>query len=166
MSENEDIEKENIEGEQAELDSTKEPEEEHKEEPGEERVKPKRRGLSSKRNKILIVVAIVVIAVIIGLWGAAPDPYRTVKEVVENSDSFIGDEIDIRGKVGNWSHGQNFTLVDDNNASLAIHVVHQKAIPEGFAVGKDVVVKGRLENGENGLTIKSTNIQVGCPSKY
>lgn len=132
----------------------------------ETRAKPKKRKFSSKRKKILIVVVVIAVALLVGLWGATPQDYKSVESIVRNSESYIGTQVEVRGKVANWTGGQNFTLLDDNNASIALYVVHERGIPEGFATDKDVVVKGRLENGENGLTIKSTDIQVGCPSKY
>ena len=103
---------------------------------------------------------------IVVLWGATPPDYNEVNEIVANSGKYLGDEVTVKGKVGNWTGGKNFTLLDDENASLAIFVVHEKAMPEGFAEGKVVVVEGKLEEGESGLTIRSTKIQVGCPSKY
>ncbi len=125
-----------------------------------------KKKLSSKRVKIIIVVAIISIALIIVLWGATPPEYITVEELMEKSSSYTGKDVTVRGKVGNWTGGQNFTMVDANNASIAIHVVHDGAIPEGFAEQKDIVVEGRLENGVSGLTLITTEIQVGCPSKY
>lgn len=170
MSEYEDMEGKDIGEEHSVIEPAKEQKGEQgvepEEEPGEKKVKPRRKVLSSRRNKVLIVVIIIVIALIIGLWGAAPGNYMSVKDVVKNSAKYIGEEVEVKGKVGNWTGGQNFTIFDDNNASIAIEVAHSGALPEGFAEGKLVVVKGKLEDAENGLTIKSTKIQVGCPSKY
>jgi cytochrome c-type biogenesis protein CcmE len=151
--------------EESEDESQEEVGEETQEEP-EEGTRPKRKRFFSRRNKVLIVVAIVAIALIVVLWGATPPDYNEVEEIVTNSGKYIGDDVTVKGKVGNWTGGKNFTLVDDKNASLAIFVVHENAMPEGFAEGKVVVVEGQLEEGESGLTIRSTKIQVGCPSKY
>ncbi len=194
MSESEDIIGEKIEREIAELDSPgggeekaqgeieeetgEETEEILEEETGEETEnepeeksereddKPKRKKFSSKKKKILIVVVIIAIALIIVLWGAAPGDYVSLKTVVENRGHYLGEEVEVKGKVGNWSGGQNFTMVDDNDITIAIEVVHDGAIPEGFATGKVIVVKGKLEEQDGNLTLSSTKIQVGCPSKY
>jgi cytochrome c-type biogenesis protein CcmE len=141
-------------------------EESQEEEVSEEIKRPSKRRLSSNKIKILIVVAIISIALIIVLWGATPPEYITLEELMENSSSYTGKDVTVRGKVGNWTGGQNFTMVDAKNESIAIQVVHDGAIPEGFAEQKDVVVEGRLENGASGLTLITTEIQVGCPSKY
>lgn len=128
--------------------------------------KPRRRGLRSNKAKILVVVAIISIALAIVLWGAAPPEYITVEELMEDSDSYEGKDVTVRGKVGNWTGGQNFTMVDHRNASLEIQVTHENPIPEGFAEEKEVVVEGRLERDATSLTLVTTEIQVGCPSKY
>jgi cytochrome c-type biogenesis protein CcmE len=140
--------------------------EEEAQEKSKKETTPKKKRFFSRRNKVLIVFAIVAIALIVVLWGATPPDYDEVEEIVTNSGNYIGEEVNVKGKVGNWTGGKNFTLHDDQNASLAIFVVHENAMPEGFAEGKVVVVEGTLEEGESGLTIRSTKIQVGCPSKY
>jgi cytochrome c-type biogenesis protein CcmE len=136
------------------------------EEAPEEIKRPRKRRLSSNKIKILIVVAIISVALVIVLWGATPPEYISLEELMENSSSYTGKDVTVRGKVGNWTGGQNFTMVDAKNESIAIQVVHDGPIPEGFAEEKDVVVEGRLENRASGLTLITTEIQVGCPSKY
>lgn len=126
----------------------------------------KKKKLSSKKKKVIIVVVIVAIALAVVLWGATPEDYLSVEDVVEKSDSYLGKEVEVKGEVGNWTANKNFTLLDDNDPEISIYVIHGGAMPEGFGEGKFVVVKGKLEQGENGLTLSSTKIQVGCPSKY
>jgi cytochrome c-type biogenesis protein CcmE len=129
--------------------------------------RPKKRFIATTKGKLIIVFVIIGIALAIGLWGAAPGSYLTLEEVVENSDSYLGKEVEVIGKVGNWTGGLNFTLVGRTDENLTIFVIHEKEIPDGFAIGKDVVVKGKLQNGIDELTLLSDHpIQVGCPSKY
>jgi cytochrome c-type biogenesis protein CcmE len=167
LSKNEDIEidaerkgtEENLEEEPIESGSVEDKGEEAKPE-------AKKKRMSSKKKRILIVVVIIAIALVVVLWGAAPPDCNTVSEVLKNQGKYVGKDVTVKGKVGNWTGGDNFTMVDDNNASFSIHVVHDGPLPEGFAEEKLIVVDGKLEDGESGLTIKSTKIQVGCPSKY
>lgn len=129
--------------------------------------KRKRSGLSSMRAKIIVVFLIIAIALTIGLWGGAPEDYKTLEEVMRNTDSYMGKEIQMVGTVGNWTGGQNFTLVGRENDTVELFILHQKEIPDGFAESKDVVVTGKLEKGSEGFFFKSNKqIQVGCPSKY
>ena len=127
----------------------------------------KKSRLSSIRVRLLVVLIIVTIALTIGLWGGAPEDYKSLEEVMKNSGSYINNEVKVVGTVGNWTGGHNFTLVDINNRTVEIFVIHEKEIPDGFAESKDVVVTGKLENKSNELILRSnTQIQVGCPSKY
>lgn len=129
--------------------------------------RPKKRFIATRKGKLIIVFLIIGIALAIGLWGATPGDYLTLEEVVTNSDSYLGKEVEIIGKVGNWTGGLNFTLVGRNNENLTIFVIHEREIPDGFGIGKDVVVKGKLQNWDEELTLLSDHpIQVGCPSKY
>ena len=129
--------------------------------------KPRRRFLSSTKGRLVVVFVIIGIALAIGLWGATPGSYLSLEEVAENSDSYTGKEIEVMGKVGNWTGGLNFTLIGRSDENITMFVIHEREIPDGFAEGKDVVIKGKLENGADDLTFRSTHsIQVGCPSKY
>jgi cytochrome c-type biogenesis protein CcmE len=135
-----------------------------------ENIEPKKRkrsGLSSMRVKLVVVFLIIAIALTIGLWGGAPEDYKTLEEVMRDTDSYMGKEIQMVGTVGNWTGGQNFTLMDRGNNTIEIFVLHEKEIPDGFAESKDVVVTGKLEKDDEGFFFKSNKqIQVGCPSKY
>jgi cytochrome c-type biogenesis protein CcmE len=157
---------EEAQGSEPEEEIPNEPEPES-EIPNESPRKPKRGILSTTRGRLVIVIVIVGIALAIGLWGAAPEGYITLEEVAKNSNSYQGKEIEVVGKVGNWTGGLNFTLVGRSDENVSMFVIHEKEIPDGFAEGKDVVVKGKLDNGADELTFRSTySIQVGCPSKY
>jgi cytochrome c-type biogenesis protein CcmE len=151
---------EDLETEPEDTEATEEPEDDIPR-------RPKKRFIATTKGKLLIVFVIIGVALAIGLWGAAPGDYLTLEEVVTNSDSYMGKEVEIIGKVGNWTGGLNFTLVGRSDENLTIFVIHEKEIPDGFAIGKDVVVKGKLQNGYDELTLLSDHpIQVGCPSKY
>jgi cytochrome c-type biogenesis protein CcmE len=129
--------------------------------------KKKKRFIATRKGKLVIVILFICIVVIIVLWGAAPGDYKTLEEVMENSNSYLGKEVEMIGKVGNWTGGQNFTLVGRSDENITLFVIHEKEIPDGFSIGKDVVVQGKLVEIDGTLTFKSNHpIQVGCPSKY
>jgi cytochrome c-type biogenesis protein CcmE len=126
-----------------------------------ERKRPKKR-FSRKMKGLIIAVVIIVIALIIGLWGSGPAPYTTVNDVVGNSDPYLDKTIEIRGTVEDWNaSAKTFNLTGTEGNIIVTYVI----VPEGFNNGKDVVVKGILKN-DNGLVMESSDIQVGCPSKY
>jgi cytochrome c-type biogenesis protein CcmE len=128
--------------------------------------RPKRR-YSEKRVKIVVLVAVVAVVVVILLWGMVPERIYEVKEVVEGEDSFDGEHINVKGVVTAWETDEsNFTLLDSNNANLSIRVRHTGPIPEGFGINVTAVVKGVFHRNGGVHSIDSTEIQIGCPSKY
>jgi cytochrome c-type biogenesis protein CcmE len=127
----------------------------------------KKSGLSSVKVKLIVVFLIIAVALTIGLWGGAPENYKSLEEVLENQSTYLKNEAQVVGTVANWTGGRNFTLMDRDNNTVEIFVVHEKEIPDGFAESKDVVVTGKLEETSNGLILRSKKpIVVGCPSKY
>jgi cytochrome c-type biogenesis protein CcmE len=167
MSENEEIDVEDSSGDTSESkEDVSDSSEDIKTEDKEPRRK-KKSGLSSMKAKLIVVFLIIAIALTIGLWGGAPEDYKTLEEVMNDTDSYMGKEIQMVGTVGNWTGGRNFTLIGRENNTVEIFVLHEKEIPDGFAESKDVVVTGKLEKDGDGYYFKSMKqIQVGCPSKY
>jgi len=124
-------------------------------------VKPKRR-LSKKKRNLIIVVVVISVALIVGLWGLSPSNYLTVGDVVNHPEIYIDKTIEVKGAVENWnSNAKTFNLSDGVSTLTVVYTI----LPEGFNNGKDVVVKGTLEN-DGGLVMNSMDVQVGCPSKY
>jgi cytochrome c-type biogenesis protein CcmE len=152
------------EDEETNLNET--PEDPPEPEPSTEGVRTRKKsGLSSIRVKLIVVFLIVAIALTIGLWGGAPEDYKSLEEVLENQGTYLKNEAQIVGTVANWTGGRNFTLMDRDNNTVEIMVIHEKEIPDGFAESKDVVVTGKETS--NGLILRSKKqIVVGCPSKY
>ena len=122
----------------------------------------KRKRMSKKMKGFLVVTGIIIVALIIGLWGAVPPNYLTVGDVVKSPSAYAGKTIDIKGTVGEWNTTTRTFNLTDGTSNIT---VSYSALPEGFNSGKDVVVKGTLRDSE-GLVIESKDIQVGCPSKY
>ena len=128
--------------------------------------RPKRR-YSEKRVKVFVLVAVVSVVVVILLWGMVPERIYEVEEVVDGEDSFDGKQINVKGVVTAWETDKsNFTLLDSNNANLSILVRHTGPIPEGFGINVTAVVKGVFHRDGDIHSIDSTEIQIGCPSKY
>lgn len=122
----------------------------------------------SRKKKLAI--GTVVVAAAIGLllfftlrtYGVY---YYTVSEALERADSSRGETIGVGGRVVEGSFERNaaavtFTLTD-GRASLS--VIHTGSIPDSFAEGKDVMIKGKFQS--DGL-FHSAKILTKCPSKY
>ncbi|UCD92067.1 MAG: cytochrome c maturation protein CcmE [Methanobacteriota archaeon] len=142
-----------------EEENSTEPEALDEEEQKEER--PKRR-LTKKRKGIIIAVIVIIVALVIGLWGAVPSDYLEVGDILANPLAYVDRSIEVKGLVADWdSTVKVFNLSDGENDLMVSYIT----LPEGFNNGKDVVVRGTLVDND-GLVLESSEITVGCPSKY
>ncbi len=132
----------------------------------------------SRRKKRKLIVALVVIAatliVIFWGWSSTGRSFLGVGTLVDESNltnppvvpaKYADKVIEAQGVVDSWYGGQNFNLVDKDGSGKNLTVHMLGTFPEGFAIGKTVVVKGTLD-GTIPLTIQATEITVGCASKY
>ena len=136
---------------------------------------PKKMSRRRQRKLIIAVVAIAA-ALIVILWGwsSTGRSFLGVGSLVDESNTtnpaavpakYAGKEIEIQGNVDAWYGGTDFVLVDKIDPAKSIDVHMAGTFPEGFQIGKTVVVKGTLETALP-LTIQATEIAIGCASKY
>jgi cytochrome c-type biogenesis protein CcmE len=129
-----------------------------------------------RRRKLLVVLLVVAVAFVIVFWGwsSTGRDFLGVGTLVDDTyavdppaipSKYLARTIEVQGNVADWYSGANFTLVDkaDPSKSIAVHMLG--AFPEGFEIGKTVVVKGTLDSTLP-LTMQATEITVGCASKY
>lgn len=135
---------------------------------------PRNKRMSVRqKKKLILAVSVFAIAVAIIFWGwssTGNNAYLNVGTLVDNADNggnseYIGDTIEIRGTVTNWTGNLTFELADFEDPNKTIDIVMHGAIPEGFEHGKSVVVIGELRDSPP-LTVDATGITVGCASKY
>jgi len=121
--------------------------------------------ISERQIKIIAVIIIIIIVLAVLLWGMVPGRIYDVSEIIENSELFDGQIVNVTGVVEGWMlSSDNFTLVDSLNNSLKISIIHDRGFPGGFGNNETVVVTGIFSSGIN--YIESQSIQIGCPSKY
>jgi cytochrome c-type biogenesis protein CcmE len=132
----------------------------------------------SRRKKRKLIVALIVIAaalvVIFWGWSTTGTNFLGVGSLVDESNltnpqtvpaKYADKVVETQGVVDSWYGGQDFVLVDKDDSGKNITVHMQGTFPEGFAIGKTVVVKGTLDETMP-LTMQATEITVGCASKY
>lgn len=130
--------------------------------------RPKRK-VSEKQVKVIALVVIVAVLVTVLLWGMVPDKIYELREVEDRINELDGEYVSVKGVIVSWESGQsNFTLADTNDETKTILVTHTGPIPEGFGINATAVVKGTVHKslGTVSITMKSDEIQIGCPSKY
>lgn len=122
-----------------------------------------------KKNKIMIVVLVVIIAIIITLWGLKPPETKSLNQVMNNPDKYLGKNINLKGTVENNSikNSTDSLLFCLTEGEYNLSVIYIGNIPNNFVEGKKVILKGVLKKDEdNKLLFIASKITVGCPSRY
>ena len=117
-------------------------------------------------GRLLVVGTVLSLFMIMMSITIQPVPQYSIDEIMDNSDTHLGERIHIRGTIVNG------TLNDDSLVTLigiedTLKVdISGLAIPVGFEEGKMASVKGVLKIVDDNFVIRADEIQTGCPSKY
>jgi len=121
------------------------------------------------RKQIMLFVLLFIIAVsgylIYDLSKSSITPYMTVSELIENSNTMIGRNIQIRGRVEKNSLQDSgmyvqFSIYDEETS---IKVIYTGSIVPGFKEENEVVLIGSLNSNGN---FEAEKMILKCPSKY
>tara|TARA_B110000467_G_C18262607_1_gene447226 strand:+ start:806 stop:1156 length:351 start_codon:yes stop_codon:yes gene_type:complete len=96
-----------------------------------------------------------------------PEVQYTVDEIMASPNEYTSEEVHLRGTVLEGS-------VDDESKTFILAGINDQifidissvALPDGFAEGYVIAVKGDLVEENGKWTISANSIQTGCPSKY
>ncbi len=120
----------------------------------------------TRLGRLLVVSVVLTLFIVMMSITIQPVPQYSIDEIMDNTDTHLGERIHIRGTIVNG------TLNDDSLVTLVgiedtLSVdISGLAIPVGFEEGKMVSVKGVLKIVEGTFVIRADEIQTGCPSKY
>ncbi len=121
------------------------------------------------RKQIMLFVLLFIIVVsgyfIYDLSKSSITPYMTVSELIENSNTMIGRNIQIRGRVEKNSLQDfgmfvQFYIYDEETS---IKVIYTGTIVPGFKEENEVVLIGSLNSNGN---FEAEKMILKCPSKY
>jgi len=122
-------------------------------------------GTRAMRISIVFASSLFVLALM--LITVDPESQYTVDEIVNSSEDFEGERVFIRGQVENQSINHQlmtFTLLGvDNQLTIDYSAA---SVPDTFADGLSISVRGTLVSEDGYIALKATEIQTGCPSKY
>lgn len=121
-----------------------------------------------KKKTRMALVAIILVATIsivgYGMLNLFVDPYLSVDDVVEHSDSYLGRTIQVKGalQAGSLNIGaDNVTLViEGDNHTITVLLLGE--VPD-MIDGQDIVAIGTLDSA---TLLRATQILTSCPSKY
>ena len=129
----------------------------------------------SRALKIVFLLGLVLAGGALAYAGAQPEGFHSVGEVARAPASFAGKEVDLKASVVEGSIQRNATAttfrIADGTDTLLVRWDPTRPLPDqeagGTIEGKNVVVKGLLKTGADGVAyVESSEMQVGCASKY
>jgi cytochrome c-type biogenesis protein CcmE len=124
--------------------------------------------MTASRSTRLLVVGLSLFALISLMYiSVDPEVQYTVDEIMSSPNDFTSEEIHLRGTVmeGSVDNASKTFILSGTDAQVFIDV-SSVALPDGFAEGYMIAVKGNLIEEGGKWTITANSIQTGCPSKY
>lgn len=121
----------------------------------------------SRKNRLLIVGAIITIGLIGVIIIESPEPTRTVDEVMESPEQFIDEEISIRGEVldGSIDNNSMVFILHGSNSNLTIEFI-DASVSNGLDDNRTVYAQGILRYSDGEYFLEADIIKTSCPSKY
>jgi len=124
--------------------------------------------MAATRTTRLLIVGVALLALISLMFiSVDPEVQYTVDEIMASPNEYTSEEVHLRGTVLEGS-------VDDESKTFILAGINDQifidissvALPDGFAEGYVIAVKGDLVERNGKWTISANSIQTGCPSKY
>jgi cytochrome c-type biogenesis protein CcmE len=121
-----------------------------------------------KKRTRMAAVAVILVATIgfvaYAMLNLFVDPYLSVDQVVEDPDSYMGRNIQVKGayQAGSLtSTADNVTLIlEGDNHSITVLLLGETP---NLIDGQDIVAIGQLQSA---ILIHANDILTSCPSKY
>ena len=124
--------------------------------------------MAATRTTRLLIVGVALLSLISLMFiSVDPEVQYTVDEIMASPNEYTSEEVHLRGTVLEGS-------VDDESKTFILAGINDQifidissvALPDGFAEGYVIAVKGDLVEENGKWTISANSIQTGCPSKY
>ena len=124
---------------------------------------------ATRGTRLLIVGVALLVLISLMFLSIHPEVQYTVDEVMASPNEFTSEEVHLRGTVLEGSvdgESKIFILQGSNEESRIFIDISSVALPDGFAEGYVIAVKGDLIEQDGKWTISANSIHTGCPSKY
>ena len=123
--------------------------------------------VGTRRTRLALVFLSSIVAFTLMMLSVDPQTQYTVDEVMNSPDDFKDSEVFVRGVVSNGTvFSDQLTFQLDGLKTNVTVDYSQSAVPDGFAEGRTIAVRGMLSYYDGIWVLESTEIQTGCPSKY
>ncbi len=121
----------------------------------------------SRKNRLLIIGAVITIGLVGVILMEAPEPTRTVDEVMESPSKYVDEEISIRGEVldGSIDNSTMTFILHGSNYNISINYV-DASVSNGLDDNRTVYAQGVLKYSNGEYVLEADIIKTSCPSKY
>ena len=121
----------------------------------------------SRRIRILLLGAVVTLGLLGVILIEAPEPTRTVDEVMENPSSYIDREIAVRGEIVDGSINANESVFMLHGSTFTLQIDYLDAsVSNGLGDNRTVYAQGVMRYIDGEYVFEAEIIKTSCPSKY
>tara|TARA_B100000767_G_scaffold92237_1_gene88697 strand:- start:1518 stop:1895 length:378 start_codon:yes stop_codon:yes gene_type:complete len=123
--------------------------------------------LISRKNRLLIIGGIITIGLVGVILLEAPEPTRTVDEIMKSPEKFIDKEISLRGEVldGSIDNSTMTFLLHGSNYNISVEFI-DASVSNGLDDNRTVYAQGILRYSNGEYFLEADLIKTSCPSKY
>ncbi len=121
----------------------------------------------SRRIRILLLGAVVTLGLLGVILIEAPEPTRTVDEVMENPSSYLDREIAVRGEIVDGSINANESVFMLHGSTFTLQIDYLDAsVSNGLGDNRTVYAQGVMRYIDGEYVFEAQIIKTSCPSKY
>ena len=121
----------------------------------------------SRRNRILVVGAVLTVGMLATVLLQAPAPTQTVDALMEQPVEYVGQEVAVRGEVqdGTIDNSTARFVLEGESLSLEVSFI-DAAVSNGLDDNRTVYAEGVLKFVDGEYVLEASVIKTSCPSKY
>ena len=121
----------------------------------------------SRRIRILLLGAVITLGLLGVILIEAPEPTRTVDEVMENPSSYLDREIAVRGEIVDGSIDANESVFMLHGSTFTLQIDYLDAsVSNGLGDNRTVYAQGVMRYIDGEYVFEAQIIKTSCPSKY
>lgn len=121
----------------------------------------------SRRTRLLLVGAVITIGLVGVILLEAPEPTRTVDEVMDSPEQYVDKEISLRGEVldGSIDNATMRFILHGNSHNIIVEYL-DASVSNGLDDNRTVYAQGVLKYSNGEYYLDADLIKTSCPSKY
>jgi len=121
----------------------------------------------SRRARILSIGGVVTVLLLATILVQSPVPTKTVDEIIQDADEYLGQEVAVRGVVVDDSINNQTSqfIISGESYTLTIDFI-DASVSNGLENNRTVYAEGVLRSEAGIYYLEASIIKTSCPSKY